>query len=298
MPNHHNTYFKYMTAEVAKITLINHTLRWSSPLLFNDPFDVQRDFDLGFNIEELKEPLVNEMLNLISAEEIPDISSKPRIEYLVNRLRKDDCTDIRNVIITELPQLIDMGIQRSKNSYNDIKEQWSKFIPEFRILCLSEVCDNSLMWSHYSDSHKGVVFELQCINDLDSPWLIAQPVTYQDSPPILATKQEWVKSMTGQKCFNAYEWQFYQPYALTKTTDWEYEKEWRVVSFMRKGETGYYSDYPFHPQEARSIYFGCEIADKDVNDIISLLNYDLAHMMAYRGKKIKRERKISFDKIK
>lgn len=299
VPNRPNTYFKYMTAQVAKIVLVNHTLRWSSPLLFNDPFDVKRDFDFGFDIEELKDPLLNEMVNLISAEDLPDISHNPRVEWLVKTLRREDRADQRAIMLEEFPQLLDEGIHRVKNgAYEDIKQQWSKFIPQFRILCLSEVCDNSLMWSHYSDSHRGVVLELQSINHLDSPWLIAQPVKYQDSPPILATKQEWIKSITGQKPLNFHIWQFYQPFAITKTRDWEYEKEWRVVHFMCPGEGGLYTDRHFNPPEVRSVYIGCEISDEDANDVISLLNHDLAHVQAYRTKKSERERKLSFERVK
>lgn len=288
-----------MTAKVAKIVLVNHKLRWSSPLLFDDRFDVQRDFDLGFDIEELKEPLVNEVMNLLSVEDIPDLSSQPRVEWFVKCLRREDFTNERDIIMKELPQLIDEGIQSAKNnSYKAIKKQWSKFLPEFRILCLTEIRDSRLMWSLYSDSHKGVVLELQCINELDSPWLIAQPVTYQNSPPMLATKQEWIKSITGQKPLNVNQWQFYEPYTITKTTDWEYQKEWRVVSFMRPGESGHHTDYRFNPREVRSVYLGFEISGEDASDIISVLNYDLSHVRAYRAKKFERERKLSFERIK
>lgn len=297
MPNRPNAFFKYITAKVAKIVLVNQTLRWSSPLLFDDIFDVQRDFSWGFDNEELKEPLLNEIMNLLSVEEIPDLSSNLQAERLIKRLRGN--ADTRNTILPELPQLIEKGIQRAKsNDEETIKKQWSEFIPQFRILCLSAVPDSLLMWALYSDSHKGVVLELQGINDLDSPWLITQPVTYQNSPPMLATKREWVKSITGQKRLPFDKWQFYAPLTLTKTTDWEYQKEWRLVYFMRPGESGLYTDYPFNPAEVRSVYLGCKISDKDADDIISLLNYDLSHVRAYRAKMLEHERKLFFEKIK
>jgi hypothetical protein len=40
-------FFKYMSRQTAKIVLANRTLRWSTPALLNDPFDVQ--FDLHLN---------------------------------------------------------------------------------------------------------------------------------------------------------------------------------------------------------------------------------------------------------
>jgi hypothetical protein len=128
--------------------------------------------------------------------------------------------------------------------------------------------------------------------------LAAKPVVYQDSPPILATKQEQIKSITGQKALDSKNWKFYEPYTLTKTTDWEYEKEWRIVFFMCPGESGYYSDYKFNPRQICSIYLGCEISDEDANDITSLLNYDLSHVRAYKAKGLEHERKLSFERIK
>ncbi|MBN1972559.1 MAG: DUF2971 domain-containing protein [Sedimentisphaerales bacterium] len=298
IPNRPETYFKYLTAEVAKIILVNHTLRWSSPLLFDDIFDVKRDFDFGFDIEELKEPIVNEIKNLLSVENIPDLSSRPLVDWFIQTLRRQDC-DNKHKIILKLPQLIDKGIHHAKNnSYEMIKKQWSEFIPQFRILCLSAVNDNLCMWAHYSDSHKGVVLEFQSINYLDSPWLIAQPIVYQDSPPILATKQEWIKSITGQKLLKYDEPQFWEPYIITKKIDWEYQKEWRVVDFCDKGETGLFSDYGFDPRELRSVYLGCDISEKDVKDITSLLKFDLAHVKVFSGKRLDGERELSFEKIK
>ena len=39
--------YKYVTVNTAKIVLETGKLRWSSPFMFNDPFDVQ--FDLHVN---------------------------------------------------------------------------------------------------------------------------------------------------------------------------------------------------------------------------------------------------------
>jgi hypothetical protein len=45
-------FFNYVTAAVAKIVLTTRKLRWSSPLLFNDPFDVTQE--LRLNIDEAR----------------------------------------------------------------------------------------------------------------------------------------------------------------------------------------------------------------------------------------------------
>lgn len=57
-------FFKYYTAASAKLTLTNTSRKWSTPLLFNDPFDNQ--FDLHF--EEPSEELAEK--NLLQFHEI------------------------------------------------------------------------------------------------------------------------------------------------------------------------------------------------------------------------------------
>lgn len=237
IPNRLETYFKYVKAKDAKIVLVNRKLRWSSPVIFDDIFDVKRYFDWGFDLKELKEPLVNEIAALLSAKNIPDLSGKPIVELVIKFLREKEQAGTRDIILKKLPQQIDDGIQLAINGgYAEIKKVWAELIPQFRILCLSAVRDNPLMWSRYSDSHKGAVLEFQSIDNL-SPWQIAKPVVYQNSPPILATKDEWVKSVTGQKPLQTDNPRFWEPYILTKTTDWEYQKEWRIIDFCDRGET-------------------------------------------------------------
>jgi hypothetical protein len=88
---------------------------------------------------------------------------------------------------------------------------------------------------------------------------------------------------------------FWEPYILTKTTDWEYQKEWRIVDFCSKGETGLFSDYRFEPGELCSVYLGCDISEKDAADIISLLKGNLAHVNVFHGRKLEREGRLSFE---
>ena len=83
-----------------------------------------------------------------------------------------------------------------------------------------------------------------------------------------------------------------------KTPEWQYEKEWRVISFARQGEKGHFSDYRFNPRELRSVYLGCDISEEDRADITSLLKFDLSHAKVFLGKKLERERKVAFERIK
>ena len=46
-------FFKYYTPSSAKLTLANGSRKWSTPFLFNDPFDNQFDLDFPEPTPEL-----------------------------------------------------------------------------------------------------------------------------------------------------------------------------------------------------------------------------------------------------
>jgi hypothetical protein len=164
-----------------------------------------------------------------------------------------------------------------------------------RIICLSEVNDNMPMWYNYADKYQGVVIGLDCIEEIDSPWLIARPVIYQADPPRLA-KENLVRSITGQQPFD-YD-QFCSDCMHIKKTDWAYEKEWRVVTIARAGEEGLYSDWTIHPRNFGSIYLGHEISERNEKDILAILDSDLSHMAAYKTILNSRECCLQFNKIR
>ncbi len=44
--------YKYVKVKIAKLILINQITRFSSPLLFNDPFDITSNIKYNFTFEE------------------------------------------------------------------------------------------------------------------------------------------------------------------------------------------------------------------------------------------------------
>lgn len=54
-----------MTVKVAKIVLSTRRLRWSSPILFNDPFDVTQELRLDFDEAKLNAVMMDKYASLI-----------------------------------------------------------------------------------------------------------------------------------------------------------------------------------------------------------------------------------------
>lgn len=99
------------------------------------------------------------------------------------------------------------------------------------ILSLSSINDSLLMWSHYCVNHAGFVIELDAATQLIKPEpdgrIFGKPkkITYTEerpSIPIANISRQLKKSK---------QWSLYfLPLYFTKSKDWSYEEEWRVVT--------------------------------------------------------------------
>jgi len=95
------------------------------------------------------------------------------------------------------------------------------------VLCLSEIRDSLLMWGHYTDNHQGFVIGF----DQDHPFFsvrrgpedefgFLRQVKYCRSRPRVT-----LADTTGMEWFE------------TKSDDWAYEKEWRMMRILRDAES-------------------------------------------------------------
>jgi hypothetical protein len=284
-------FYKYVTAEVAKIILTTRKLRWSSPLLFNDPFDVTQDLRLNFDASELTKSLAEEFASLIEQGNASSVGV-PYLATLLDVLRHAD-RGKRSVIASEFRKEVPGPNLGAIQAYDGLKNTWREMVPSFRILSLSELKDVTSMWLHYAGQYKGVVLEFESLEEIDSCFLAARPVIYQDSPPAIADVQTWVRCILNQN-ESSYSDHFTE-FLYIKTTAWSYEREWRIVSSARPGETGLFADYPMHPRALRGLYFGPKCSANDKSDILSLLAHGLEHVLAYEAVESWREARFSFD---
>ena len=93
------------------------------------------------------------------------------------------------------------------------EEMYRGICKKYRVYCLSEIPDSPLMWAHYTDLHKGVCLEYDA---LTSPFTTgAIEVIYGRTYPA-----HDIITMD------------YEP-LVTKSADWSYEVEWRLVAEER-----------------------------------------------------------------
>jgi hypothetical protein len=124
---------------------------------------------------------------------------------------------------------------------------WEETNKSFSVLALSELDDNLLMWSHYSDSHAGICLELT--------FLICEKlhqVRYSDDrEPFF-----FADFLEQDRDFERYRNGILSTFTL-KSSHWAYEKEWRCIDFDGPGER------PMPEGMLSGIIFGCRTSDED-----------------------------------
>ena len=273
---HEQQYFyKYTCAATAKTVFRNKSLRWSSPLLFNDPFDVTQELRLNFSEAELV-ALLNE--TVVSANERGDTDSitHPVLSVMIGLFRKMDDVD-RRASAAELRRDLEGDLTHGQmRSFDELREMWREMVPRFRMLCLSESNNVTSMWNHYADEYRGIVLQFEANDELDSPLLLARQMKYQDGPPAIADPQVWMESLVGISDTKLEDLLLELQYF--KTTDWRTEREWRVTSLADPNQPNDFEDTGFHPKTLISATFGPACTQIDRDELLALLVGDLDHV--------------------
>jgi Protein of unknown function (DUF2971) len=283
------SFFKYVSRETAKAVLSNNTLRWFSPFLFNDPFDIQFDLHVEVNREAVKSKALHLLWHLIHSDKpAPNENVLGKaIAARRNTLRKVPFQEFQ----IKVGNLIDSGLDELSNI----------LLPEFhqtmrnvyglaKILCFSEIDDNILMWSHYAEQHRGLVLKFRHMED--SAWGAAMPVIYTKEMPRLVEEDDLINMLGGQFSIDPVE--VAQRTVYTKALDWAYEREWRIWFGRGRSKGDAYEDLPFDPEELEAVYFGCGMAAENRRDFAALIAERYPHAAIIQAQKARNEFRLIF----
>lgn len=275
--------YKYTSSSTAKIILRNKTIRWNSPLNFNDTFELNYSIGTDFDESKAVDIIAQKLATVIYDDKIKLYDNRlrnPKLNYMRKHLRKDSYP-IDHFVETIKPVAKEL-IPTVKNIIDKEKERWKKDIKNYRILCFSECNDSILMWERYADEHSGVVIKWKPIAEIDSPLYAAYPVIYSDEVPEFATFEYLIDIYIGLKPAKPMIDELLT-LVTTKTTSWSDENEWRIVSTKRIFDSGTYEDVPFSPQEIDAVYLGCKISDGDKEDILVSIEEGFSHVSIYQA---------------
>lgn len=296
-------FYKYVTANVAKLILRNRTVRWASPLKFNDPFDTQINLNFVPDLDEFPSAFRTEYEAMIYGEAEPPFDTRHQpgsmsfaMARTIRMLRQLRHTIPRAKILGEdLQKALEQGVSNLRRASDAWRRWWRKYLRDMRVFCVAEEPDNLLMWAHYADSHEGAVIKFKCLPEFDTPLCAAKPINYREDVPVLYTLDDYIKKYTGQKWVDRPD--LLTDLAFTKSAHWGYEKEWRLW-LDRPYVAGDLEEFvAVLPQEIDGIYLGCKISPEDRLEIMSLLVGDLAHVEVYQARRHSRRFEIEFHRL-
>lgn len=210
--------------------LKKNTLKFSDVGAFNDPFDCRGVYDPDAWMVYAKDNgLLKKASNLSKLSASKRILQRRPMEY---RLRS----------------MIESGMFHEEA------------IRSVGITCFSNKFDNILMWSHYASKHTGFLVEFTLddehadisLNDIE--WFLQGfDVEYQIDMPQISPPNHDDPFLSVKETF------------LYKAKDWEYEQEYRVISF-KKGA----GIHEFNPYLITGVIAGAKMPDNLVLKLKSL----------------------------
>lgn len=112
------------------------------------------------------------------------------------------------------------------------------------VVSFAAVLDNLLLWAHYASGHSGICIQFSA-SELAHGEFFGNilPVEYEIELPVVSFYRD-------------NQIQQVRKHLLTKSRDWAYEYEWRIIVKNRQ-EQPYYS---FDPKLVTAVYLGCQMS--------------------------------------
>ncbi len=194
----------------------------SAPDKLNDPFDCALLFSAEMMGRTWHKTRLEDILDAtghraaFTDAEIADIKASDdpmkRLAQISFAKEGQPMPDVIDRLLAELPSAI-LG-----ESLNNLAV---KSRDSLRICCFSEDPSSILMWSHYTEDHKGLCLEYDLTAWMSTPaFRILHPVHYTD------TRFDATEHLNPGYETNPY---LSTAAACNKAKDWAYEREWRIV---------------------------------------------------------------------
>ena len=168
---------------------------FASPNSFNDPFDCRPNFTLEGTEEQVRSHLQGMWAR--EAPHLPETARNAKVEAILSDPSRDPRVPENNRLFAA--------------AYDSLVTS------RVGVLCLAEVHNDILMWSHYADCHRGICL----IYETDSEFFAhAFPVRYQRDRP----RTNPISQSTDEMLVNA---------IYTKSLAWAYEREWRILHYQQ-----------------------------------------------------------------
>ena len=273
--------------------LKNNTVYLQSPILFDDPYDSTLYLDeqafhevrlkyyadlCGFQYN--KEWNIDRFVHEFGLYLLPHIKNQSEWEALFHvDVSKDDllskshqvfALSLCNEILRNIQEENVLQIAFYRALHQEFLSQQSDLIKKFRVTCFATDPFSMLMWAHYADSHKGFCVEYEIPTPDEQNITLLQnlmPVIYSDER--VSVLNECLAGLNDPKVSDEMVGAIYKYGLLTKSLDWKYQNEWRLISLdiMLTDENYNCKFFPIS-----KVYIGAKMPDDKREEIIKICN--------------------------
>ena len=250
--------YKYLHPDRTDV-LRNQCIRFSSPAVLNDPFELKPHLT-ALATPEYAAAELQRSLPRVLAEELDRLPAELRALISAQALQA--------LLEAQLPSIQEKLDGISAQNMPLFQETMARKLEELLgVLCLSETSKSLLMWAHYADSHRGFIIQFDetspffnCRVSDDDELRHLRRVSYSSKRPSLTLSE-----MEDGSAF------------LVKSIDWEYEAEWRMIvplaDASRVVGTGPEAIhlYNFPASAVTSVILGCRMPEAKRAEIQALL---------------------------
>lgn len=310
-----NVVYKYIPSSYASSVLEGGTMRIASRTGYNDPFEMQYQWDNNLNVATVL-PCINRQLFAKFTGLPPNADDQQISEQIERLLSQANATRRLNQSLDELYRLMGERI---------------------RICSFMNRNDSLTMWSHYANEHRGICvgFKRQNLSNLicsfynQSNCIKWKNVKYEERIPRFHPIRVFMKDHNNSKPLNVGELsettmeKFYDT-LITKGKMWESEGEIRMIFsvppgplgkhsvwsqlYKKEGEENYSKPTPdsqqseytdtmdvlnFPPEAVESIYFGCKADSQFIELIQSLCAEQYPHASLFKMKQVENKYELT-----
>lgn len=214
-------------------------------------FSEAKDFNDLFEATPRHDALISERVEYLLKREFAFSSPQDSSDYssFIKRM-----ASLRKHLYAECIEIVPAGFQEI-------------FGQHYGIACFSENLESLLMWAHYASCHQGFVVEFNLAHSVFKEGL--EKVAYCNQRPFIEIEKERL-------------------ILLTKSAEWKYEAEHRLIRLIstlklgtrRDGKEKRYLELP--PDSVHAVYFGCRMPDLNRDDMLkSLKSKDWNHVSRF-----------------
>ncbi len=271
--------YKYTNLSVLEYILTHKKIRFTQAIAFNDPFDVLPILVSPFAPEDIK--------SMLSSYCSDPTALRQSLNEFANEQFASLPVEFKSLIHSPgaLVDFIESALRAKGRTWESVLHQYVNpdkmneslligVIHSLRnnlgILSLTTVPDNLLMWAHYADSHAGVVMEFNGDHAFFSKMLPEFPLS--DFEVAYTNKRPVIKIQKNHLTEHALKVELLRALFLTKSIDWAYERELRILRPLAPELMSNTIDSMGHPiylynlpsECIRAVTFGCRATNDDI----------------------------------